>query len=218
MLVELDAGESDDEPAELWRLVDIVAIACGGHAGDDASMARVIAGCADQQLGAHPSYPDRANFGRAAMTMSAGSLEASIAEQCAALARIATGHGRTIDWVKPHGALYHAAAADLEAARAVLRGATRSLGHAITVIGPPRGALADAAVEIGLRYAREGFADRRLRADGSLVPRSEPDALISDPAAAAAQATRLVDIDVVCVHADTPNALAIARAVCEALR
>jgi UPF0271 protein len=266
MLLELDAGEHDDEPDELWRLVDILAIACGGHAGDDASMARVIAACPSQQLGAHPSYPDRANFGRVAMAISLATLEAAIADQCAHLSRIATDHGRTIQWIKPHGALYHAAADDEAIARAVLRGASWSLGDAITVIGPPpasaveptrrspiklradptphpdapmepsagaslgfatagltgidvpvRGALAAVAAELGLRYVREGFADRRMRRDGSLVPRGEPDALITDPAEAAAQAKQLSGVDIVAVHADTPNALAIARAVRAAL-
>src|SRR5215468_1263422 len=102
MLLELDAGERDDEPEELWRLVDVVAIACGGHAGTDASMARVIAACrADQQLGAHPSYPDRARFGREPMQLSSATLEAAVADQCASLARVAADHGRTIQWVKP---------------------------------------------------------------------------------------------------------------------
>lgn len=266
MLLELDAGEHDDEPEELWRLVDILAIACGGHAGNDASMARVIQACASQQLGAHPSYPDRANFGRVAMTISSASLEAAIADQCAHLARIAADHGRTIQWIKPHGALYHAAADSESIARAVLRGACWSLGESITVIGPPpaaevapqrpspiklrldptphpdaptepsagsslgfatagltrvdvpaRGALASVAAELGLRYVREGFADRRMRSDGSLVPRGEANALITDPVEAATQAKGLAGVEVVAVHADTPNSLAIARAVRAAL-
>jgi UPF0271 protein len=122
--------------------------------------------------------------------------------------------------VKPHGALYHDAARELAIAEAVVRGATAGLGDAITIIGPPRGALVDAAKARGLAYAREGFADRRMRADGSLVPRTDAGALIEDPDEAAAQAVRLVrdgEIDTICVHGDTPNALAIARAVHAAL-
>jgi len=88
----------------------------------------------------------------------------------------------------------------------------------VAVIGPPDGELWNASRALGLPYLREGFADRRYLSDGRLAPRSEPDALILDPAAAAAQALRLADVDTICVHGDTPGALAIARAVCEAVR
>jgi UPF0271 protein len=219
VLLNLDAGETDDESPELWGLVDILNIACGGHAGDDTSMARVIAAARpDQHIGAHPSYPDRAGFGRVAMTIAIDALEAAIAEQCAALVRIAARLGRTVDHVKPHGALYHAATAARAIADAVIRGVLASVAPGrVTVIGPPRGALVDAAAAAGLRYAREGFSDRRMRADGSLVPRTDSDALITDPARAADQARSLADVDTICIHADTPNALAIARAVRSAL-
>jgi UPF0271 protein len=116
--------------------------------------------------------------------------------------------------VKPHGALYHDAANDLSVAAAILFGAREALGHDIIVIGPPHGVMCEAAVQCDLAYLREGFADRTMLPDGSLVPRSEPNALISDPNAAAAQARALVGkVDTICVHADTPGALAIARTV-----
>jgi len=214
MITNLDAGERDDETEELWRLFDLLNIACGGHAGDDASMARV-ARCAAEprpRIGAHPSYPDREHFGRRSLAIAPADLEASVRAQCARLGALArVGH------VKPHGALYHDAARDPALAQAVLAGAVAALGD-VTVIGPPHGALLDAARARGLPYLREGFADRRYLADGRLAPRSEPDALILDPAAAAAQALRLADVDTICVHGDTPGALAIARAVCEAVR
>ncbi|HUJ59010.1 MAG TPA: LamB/YcsF family protein [Kofleriaceae bacterium] len=217
-LLNLDAGERDDEPAELWQLVDVLAIACGGHAGDAASMARVIAACPGQQLGAHPSYPDREGFGRRSIAIAHDALATAIEAQCAALAVAASSAGRRVLWVKPHGALYHDAARSQELAETVLGAARAALGDAVGVIGPPRGALHDVAAARGLRYLREGFADRALRPDGSLVPRGEPGALIVDPAAAAAQAQRLAaDHDTICMHADTPGALAIARAVREAL-
>src|SRR5262249_49659639 len=120
---------------------------------------------------------------------------------------------------KPHGALYHDAAASDVLAREVVAAATRALGESVVVVGPPKGALREAATARGLRYASEGFADRRMRDDGSLVPRTEPNALITDPAAAAAQARTLAGrLDTICVHADTPGALAIAGAVHKALR
>ena len=223
VLLNLDAGELPDEPPELWSLFDVVNIACGGHAGDAASMTRVVAFCAAHgrpRAGAHPSYPDPEHFGRRSLHTPAAAMAAAIAEQCAALDAIARAHGLAIDWVKPHGALYHDAAASPALARAVLDGARSALGRPFTVVGPPRGALAEAAAALGLPYAREGFADRARRADGSLVPRSEPGALITDPAIAAATALELARsgaLDTLCVHGDTPGALAIARAVRAAL-
>jgi UPF0271 protein len=217
MLLELDAGERDDESEELWAFFDVLNVACGGHAGDEASMTRIAAFCASRarpRVGAHPSYPDREGFGRRTIAIGVDALAQTIEQQCSALATIAGD----VLWMKPHGALYHDAAVQPQLASAVIRGATRALGKGFTVIGPPAGALHDAAAAAGLPYLREGFADRRMRADGSLVPRSEPDALITEPVRAAAQARVLADaVDAMCVHGDTPGALAIARAVREAL-
>jgi len=219
-LLNVDAGELPDEPDELYALADVVNVACGGHAGDEASMRRVLAFCKQSatRAGAHPSYPDRAGFGREPVAMSADALRASVAEQCRALASAARSLGVPIRHAKLHGALYHAANADLEVARAALGGVVAALGSDITVLGPPRGATLEAARELGLSYAREGFADRATRADGSLVPRGEPGAMIDEPAQAAARALALSDeVDTICVHGDGPHALAIARAVRRAL-
>jgi UPF0271 protein len=219
--LNLDAGELPDETEELWGLFDVLAIACGGHAGDEASMERVVAFCAragTPRIGAHPSYPDREYFGRRSIAIDPADLTAAIAEQCGALARVAARHGVTVEYVKPHGALYHDAARTPVLAEAIVVAAIASLGDRVTVIGPPRGALRDAALARGLPYAREGFADRGLAPDGSLVPRGQPGALITDPAAAARQARALAaSVDTICMHGDTPGALAIARAVREAV-
>jgi UPF0271 protein len=220
-LMNLDAGEHDDEPEELWALFDVLNIACGGHAGDAASMERVVRWCvaSGRSIGAHPSYPDRPGFGRRTMAIEPEALAQAVAEQCAALAAIARSHGRTVEYVKPHGALYHDVARSDALAGAVVGAAAQALGDAIVVVGPPAGTLRDAATARGLRYASEGFADRRMRDDGSLVPRTEPGALITDPEAAAAQARLLAArFDTICCHADTPGALAIAGAVHKALR
>jgi 5-oxoprolinase (ATP-hydrolysing) subunit A len=220
VLLNLDAGESEDESEELWRLFDLLAIACGGHAGDAASMTRVVQCCARHGIraGAHPSYPDREHFGRRSIAIAPAALEASVTDQCGALAAIAREAGIAIEAVKPHGALYHDARVQPPLADAVVRGALAALGPSIAIIGPPRGALHDAALAHGLRYTREGFADRNVRPDGTLVPRTEPDALILDPSLAAARALAIApDVDTICLHADTPGALAIARAVREAL-
>lgn len=218
--MNLDAGEHPDEPEDLWALFDVLNIACGGHAGDSASMENVIRWCVGARctIGAHPSYPDRPGFGRRSMAIEPAALAATLTEQLATLAAIARRHARTVEYVKPHGALYHDAAASEPIARAVVGAITDVLGDRIIVIGPPAGTLRDAAAARGLGYASEGFADRRMRDDGSLVPRSEPGALITEPAAAAAQARALAaHVDTICVHADTPGALAIAGAVHRAL-
>jgi UPF0271 protein len=219
-LLNLDAGEHDDEPEELWAMFDVLNIACGGHAGDAASMARVVEFCAAQAcaVGAHPSYPDRESFGRRTLAIEPAALAAAVTAQCGALADIAHARGRSVDYVKPHGALYHDVNASPALARELVGAVTAALGNAVVVIGPPSGALRDATLARGLHYASEGFADRRMRPDGSLVPRSEPDALLTDPTEAAAQARALaVHVDTICVHADTPGALAIAAAVHRAL-
>ena len=220
-LMNLDAGEHDDEPEELWAKFDLLNIACGGHAGDAASMERVVTWCvrAGRAIGAHPSYADRPGFGRRTLAIEPAALAATVGEQCTALSAIAGRHARDVAYVKPHGALYHDAAAGDDLARTIVGAAADALGDGIVVIGPPAGALRKAAEARGLRYASEGFADRRMREDGSLVPRTEPGALLTEPTEAAAQARTLAArVDTICVHADTPGALAIAGAVHKALR
>ncbi len=218
MLFELDAGEHDDESEELWAQFDLLNIACGGHAGDATSMSRVLDACKRHgiQAGAHPSYPDRVNFGRRTMAIDHAELEASIHDQCATLRRLAEARGLSIGHAKPHGALYHDANHDRRLADVVTSGVMAALG-AVTMLGPPSGALRDSATMHGMRYLAEGFADRGTLADGSLIPRGQPGALIADPGEAAGRARSLV-ADALCIHADTPNALAIAKAVRAAVK
>ena len=199
----------------------MLAIACGGHAGDAESMARVLRCCRDggPRAGAHPSYPDREGFGRRSLAIEPATLAAAVEAQCRALDVIARGLGVRVEYVKPHGALYHDANRDPALARAVIDGAVAALGVP-SVIGPTSGALRDAAVAAGLPFLCEAFADRRLTANGTLVPRSEPGALITDPTVAVGLARFFADggqADAICVHGDTPGALAIARAVRAAL-
>jgi PAS domain S-box-containing protein len=218
VFVNIDLGELPDEPEALYECAHVANVACGGHAGDDASMGRAVERCRAHgvRIGAHPSYPDREGFGRRAMAMDPDALRASVAAQCAELARIVRAQGRTVDFVKAHGALYHAAHTDDAVAEALLGGARLSLGQSITVIGPADGALASAAARASLSYAREGFADRATHPDGTLVARGDPGALVIDPVAAAARARELATgghVDTICVHGDTMGAAAIARAV-----
>jgi len=220
-LLNVDGGELEDEPEELYALADVIHVACGGHAGDARSMARVVAACmrSATRIGAHPSYEDRPGFGRRAQSVAPEALAASVARQCAELVAVAREHGAEVVSVKPHGALYHAAHVEEATARACIEGIVRGAG-AVIVVGPAGGAFERAAHAAGVTYAREAFADRGVRADGSLVPRGEPGALVTDPDAAAARARELAardDVDTLCIHGDTPGALAVARAVRAAL-
>ena len=221
-LLNVDGGELHDEPVELYALADVVHVACGGHAGDDASMERVIRACArvGTRIGAHPSYEDREGFGRRARDVAPEDLASQVAAQCERLRAIAARAGVAIASAKPHGALYHAAHAAPSTARAFVDGVVRSLGRDIAIVGPIGGALEAAAREARMPFRREAFADRGVRADGTLLPRGEPGALVEEPTLAAARARELgarEDVDTVCIHGDTPGAIAIARAVREAL-
>jgi UPF0271 protein len=222
VLLNIDLGELPDEPIELYACAHLANVACGGHAGDDASMRRAVELCLAHgvSVGAHPSYPDRAGFGRKAMTLPPEALSATVAAQCARLSVIAAGRGAAVGFVKAHGALYHAARADRGVANAFVAGVERSLGPRVTVVGPGEGELRSASLRAGFGYAREVFADRASRPDGTLVPRGEPGALVLNPRDAAARAEAAVHsgaAETICVHGDTPGAVAIARAVREAL-
>lgn len=219
--LDIDLGEHDGEPDELFGLAHRVNIACGGHAGDERSMTTALhhARSHGAGIGAHPSYPDRERFGRVTMAMTPDALHDSIHAQCTTLRTLATQHELIVGHTKLHGALYHDANRDPALARTTLEAILSALGNA-TIIGPHEGHFPASARALGLRYLREGFADRRYLPDGSLAPRTQADALITDPALAAAQAAELARsdrFDILCVHADTPGAAAIARAVRHAL-
>lgn len=220
--LNIDLGELEDEPEALFALATTVNVACGGHAGDDASMGRAVerARRVGARLLAHPSYPDRAGFGRTTLQLPAAELAASVGAQCGRLDVIAARAGSAVLGVKLHGALYHDAARSPLLAGALVEAITASLGGAMVLVGPPEGALRDAAHAHGFRYEREGFADRAYHADGSLLPRAQPGSVLDDPLAAAQQALRLAhggSVETLCVHGDNPQALAVARAVRGAL-
>jgi UPF0271 protein len=217
--LNIDVGELPDEPEGLVDAADLLNVACGGHAGDETTIRAVLARAGSRGVGAHPSYVDREGFGRTRQELPIDRLAAQLVEQYGRLKRIAVEMGMHVGHVKPHGALYHAAAADPALADAVVGAAVDVLGP-VVVLGPPEGELRRAAERRGLAYLREGFADRGLLPDGRLVPRGEPGALLTDPARAAAQARELArsgHFDTLCVHGDGPTALAVARAVRAAL-
>lgn len=228
MRIELncDVGESfgpwpmgQDEA--LIPLVSAANIACGAHAGDPLTMERTIAlaMAAGAAIGAHPGYPDLLGFGRRDLSMSPEEVEASVLFQVSALAGMARAAGGELRHVKAHGALYHAASRDAALAAAVVR-AVRRTSSALIVLGPPGSALLAAAATAGLAVQAEGFADRTYEVDGSLRSRRLPGGLLTDPAAAAAQAVALAATgryDTLCIHGDTPGAPALVAAARAAL-
>jgi UPF0271 protein len=222
VLLNIDAGELETEPESLYASAHLVHIACGGHAGDAASMERAVrlAMAAGTLVGAHPSYPDREGFGRRSQALSDADLATTLRAQYTSLRDIAARLGGSVVSAKPHGALYHDANGEPRLAHAIVNATRDVLGPTAWLVGPPNGALARAASEGGLRFLREGFADRGVRSDGSLIPRGEPGALIVEPSDAAARATDLAagkSVDTICVHGDTPHAGEIARTVRTAL-
>jgi UPF0271 protein len=218
-----DMGELEDaaHEAALMEYITSANIACGGHAGDDATMERTARLAMERgvRIGAHPGYPDRANFGRVEMAMSETEIEGTVLAQIERLDAVVRGMGGEIVHVKPHGALYNVAVNNETVARAIARGVLR-WNRATTIFGLAGSRMLGWWGEMGLATAAEGFADRRYEADGTLRSRKFPDALITDPEAAAAQASRLAREGVaqtICVHGDTPGAVEILKACRKAL-
>ena len=223
-----DVGElperaaSGDEDA-LIALLDEANIACGGHAGDDDSMQACVRSCLAHgvSVGAHPSYPDRANFGRTSVSMTSSSLGDSVRAQLQALQRIAVGAGARVAFVKPHGALYHDVGRDPGLASVFRAAVADVLGDDVPLVLFWRATTTTALVRGGASIRREGFADRGTDVDGDLLPRGRPGAVLS-PDEAVAQLPRVLAmagaVDTICVHGDGPEALAVARAVSAALR
>ena len=233
-----DVGESfgrwrlgDDE-----ALLDVVTsanVACGFHAGDPATLVATCRAAALRgvAIGAQVGYRDLAGFGRRFVDVSADDLYADVLYQLAALDGIARTVGSAVSYVKPHGALYNAVVHHEVQADAVIR-AVADYSRELPVVGLPGSTLLAAAAGAGLATVREAFADRGYTAAGTLVPRSEPGALLDDPEEIAARVLRLVregrvtatdgaevelEADSVCVHGDSPGAVAMALAVRNAL-
>jgi len=217
-----DLGEGASHDAELMALITSANIACGAHAGDAASMRATVAlarrhGVA---VGAHPGFADRENFGRRELALSPADVRALVVEQIEALRVLGP-----VRHVKPHGALYNLAARDAALADAVAD-AVRAVDPALILFGLAGSELLRAGRARGLGVASEVFADRAYQCDGSLTPRSQPDALIQDEDAAVAQVLRMMGegvvratdgtkvpivADTVCLHGDGPHAVAFAR-------
>ena len=213
MNLNADLGEGTGTDEAILGFVDSANIACGAHAGSISIAIATAWRCLERgvQVGAHPSYEDRAGFGRIEKSLSAKEIEALAGFQVAGLAAVVP-----IAYVKPHGALYHRSQHDPEVAAAIVRVARK---HGVGVVCQEGFELASAAIREGIEFFREGFADRLLLPDGSLAPRSHPGAVLS-ASEAADQALRLARsgrFDTICIHGDTPSAPAVAAAVRRAL-
>lgn len=227
-----DVGEGFDDAA-LIPLVTSVNVACGGHAGDDATMRATVrlARTHGVALGAHPGFPDRADFGRRVTTADPDAIASLIVEQVERLAAIARDEGVPVAHVKPHGALYNLSAVDRAVAQAVARAVVRVL-PGTRLVGLAGSISLDAARAAGLTPVAEAFADRAYLADGTLAPRARAGAVIENVDHAASRAVELVTTgtleaidgaplriaaDTLCLHGDTPDAALRARTIRTAL-
>ncbi len=205
---------------ELLTVVTSANVACGFHAGDPAIMRStcVMATANGVRIGAQVGYPDLAGFGRRFMDMQLHELTDAVTYQIGALQAFARVAGSRVSYVKPHGALYNAIVLHDGQAGAVVE-AVRRLDATMPILGLPDSAVASAAAAAGVPFVAEGFADRAYTQAGTLLPRTEPGAVLIDVAAVVAQALRLVDEGVrsICVHSDTPGAATLAGAVAAGL-
>jgi 5-oxoprolinase (ATP-hydrolysing) subunit A len=231
---EMPEAISDGTQESLMPSLTSVNIACGGHAGDPQTMKATIEQALRWKVavGAHPGYPDLANFGRLELKLPPAEISNSVFEQVRTLAEIASQCNARVTHVKPHGALYNQAAGNREVARTIADGVAR-WNRDLVLVGLAGSLMLDVFAEAGFRVAAEAFADRRYEPDGTLRSRKFEDALIRDPAEAAQQALRIAErgtviacegteiaanAQTICIHADTPGAPAIAAAVAKALR
>lgn len=228
-----DLGEGAPYDEELLQIVSSCSIACGGHAGDAATMAETVrmAIANGAAVGAHPGYPDKEGFGRESGFIRGDELYESLTEQVTSLADIAAELGAKLAHVKPHGALYNDAVNSRELADVIAR-VTAEMPGEPAFMGMAGTELEFAAERHGLEFIAEAFVDRAYEPDGTLVSRKEPGAVHEDLAVATTQAVRLaqegratsrngeevmVRADTLCIHGDTPGAAEKARAVRDVL-
>ncbi|MGV0869323.1 5-oxoprolinase subunit PxpA [Corynebacterium kalidii] len=232
-----DLGETTDgiavadDPAMI-ALVSSANVATGFHAGDPHHIAATVRAAAERgvTVGAHIGYRDPGNFGRTAVDIDPARLADETLYQIGALDALARAHGTKVSYVKPHGALYNTIVHDAAQAGAVVDG-VRAFGD-LPLMLLPGGVAVDLAEKKGLRVVKEAFADRNYTPGGTLVPRTDDDAVIRDPAAVAARVLQVattgavtavdgtvlrVDAESVCVHGDSPGAVELTRAVVERL-
>lgn len=232
----IDLNSDLGESCGAWRMgddaamLDIVSsanVACGFHAGDPTGILCTVRAAAERgvTIGAHVSYPDRVGFGRRDMDIAAADLTADVIYQIGALQGLAAAAGTTVRYVKPHGALYNRIAVDAVQGAAVIE-AIKAVDPALLLMGLAGAPILEQAQAAGLAVVAEAYADRAYTAAGHLVPRREPGAVLHDASAIAARMVRLategvieaidgrvirIDAQSICVHGDSPGAVAIAR-------
>ena len=238
MDINSDMGEinrllDDGTYEKLMEYVTSINVACGGHAGDETMMAAMVVLAKEKgvNVGAHPSYPDREHFGRNDMNMDANELLDTVRDQIQLLADIGTNNGVNLSHVKAHGALYNRAVIDEDIAQTIGE-AIIQVDPLLKVMGLAGSKMLSVFDGLGLDTMAEAFADRSYESDGTLRNRKYDDALITDPNKAALQAKNMVESTVIsfegkaiemnaqtiCIHSDTPNAVAIAEAVREEIK
>ncbi|MCA7981282.1 5-oxoprolinase subunit PxpA [Burkholderia cepacia] len=232
--LNVDIGEGGANDDALLPYATSINIACGWHAGDPVTMHRLAAAALarDIAIGAHPSYPDRAHFGRRSLEIDREELCAGIQYQIGALAGIVKALGGHLVHVKPHGALYNDAEQEPSVADAIIA-AVQAIDPSLAVFGLSGGRLVAAARDAGLIAIDETFPDRGYRRDGTLVPRSEPGALIDNPKQVARRAAEIVAArrvqahdggwvsiaaQTMCLHGDGPHSVEFAHEIHAALR
>lgn len=221
------------DDAAMLDIVSSANIACGFHAGDPAGLLSVLRQAAARgvAVGAHVSYPDRVGFGRRSMDVAPDDLTADVIYQIGALQGLARAAGTRVTYVKPHGALYNTIAGDARQADAVIAG-IRAVDPSLVLMGLAGAPVLERARAAGLTVVAEAFADRAYTAGGALVSRKQPGAVLHDPDLIAARMLRLategvleaeggsilrLEADSICVHGDSPGAVAIAARVRDAL-
>ena len=228
-----DLGEGCENDAELMKYISSANIACGFHAGNAATMSRTaeLAIACGVAIGAHPGYRDRENFGRTPMALPAGEVFEIVREQTIAMKEVCESLGARLHHVKPHGAMYNQAARDKDLSAAIAE-AVASVDPGLVLYGLSGSHMITEARAAGLRTASEVFADRTYQNDGSLTPRTEPNALISDDAESVEQAMRMVSegsvvsttgaaipiiAETICLHGDAEHAVLFAKSIRNAL-
>lgn len=234
---DLGENSADQQVSDDHAMLGIVSsanVACGFHAGDPHGIATTLSAAATNgvAVGAHPGYPDRANFGREPMDLHSARLQAEIEYQLGALMALASAAGTSVRYVKPHGALYNTIARHARQADDVIA-AIRAVNPSLVVLGLAGSVFVDRARNAGLKVAQEAFADRAYNADGSLVSRKLPGAVLHDPRQVAERMVRMVtesrvtaidgteltmQADSICVHGDSAGAVEMARSTKELLK
>jgi len=231
--INCDLGEGFPNDAELMLYISSANIACGYHAGDEETMRRTVELAMENfvAVGAHPGYDDKENFGRTPKQLSFDEIQTLVSDQLLRMKKVCDLLGAEMVHVKPHGALYNQAAKDREIAAAIVEG-IRAVDSSLIFYGLPNSVMIEEAERMGLRTASEVFADRTYQADGTLTPRSEPDALIDDIENCKAHVLRMVreqtviatdgtvvpiKADTICIHGDGTHAVEFASAIHRAL-